>query len=224
MGALASLQQGYSRFDPEALAPLSVPAAPRGRERGFAAYRNHVGARLADVLGARFPVIRRLVGDESFRAMARRYIASNPLRAAPFRDYGETFPRFIRSQGNSALIEYVADIAELEMLQGKACHAADARPLSPQVLASLRTEKHDGLTISLRSRTPAAELVARPFLDVEVSRLPGGGYPFISALSKGRTIAAAMRAGTAAAQDFDIDCNLTFLIDAKIIVDIGEDA
>ena len=139
MGALASIQQGYSRFDPEALAPLSMPAAPRGRERGFAAYRNHVGARPADLLGVRFPVIRRLVGDESFRAIARRYIASNPLRAATFRDYGETFPRFIRSQGNAASIEYVADIAELEMLQGKACHATDVRPLSAQVLASVRT-------------------------------------------------------------------------------------
>ena len=38
-----------------------------------------------------------------------------------------------------------------------------------------------------------AALVARPFLEVEVRRLPPGGYAFLRALSEGQTVATAVR-------------------------------
>ena len=52
--------------------------------------------------------------------------------------YGENFSRFLRSQGNAASIEYVADIAELEIACNRARYAADIRPLDAKVLSSLR--------------------------------------------------------------------------------------
>jgi hypothetical protein len=193
-----------------------------------------------DLLAARYPVICRLVGAPSFRVAARRF------------SYGDSFPRFIRSLGNAACIEYVADVAELDMLRQKAKHAAHAQPSSAPALSSLRAERLRELRIVLhpsvclvQSRFPIvtvwetnrndrdcmierwvaeAVVVARPLLKVEVRRLPFGGYAFLSALSKGKTVATAAEIATAVSPKFDVASNLALLDDAKVVVGIQEAA
>src|SRR4029434_3662624 len=59
------------------------------------------------------------------------------------------FPALLRSHGRAALIEYVADIAELEMVRGRAQHAPDARPLPASSLSSLLAQKTDDLRVVL---------------------------------------------------------------------------
>jgi Putative DNA-binding domain len=243
------VQHSFGRFEPGALAP-SRPIDGRHADGGLAAY---VGASPIEVLVARFPVIRRLVGDESFRAMARRFIVSEPPRSPTLLHYGEMFPRFLRGLGGGASIEYVANIAELEMVRGKACHAADARPVGAQAFSSLRADKHNGVRVVLHpsvflvaSRFPIvtiwnnnqsddesamierwraeSALVARPFLDVEVQCLPAGGHAFVSTLAEGHTMATAVAAGKAVTPDFDIVSNLAVLGEANIVVGFREDA
>ena len=65
---------------------------------------------------------------------------------------------------------------------------------------------------------------ARPLLEVEVRRLPPGGHAFISALSQGRTIAAAIDAATAADPKFDMAINRALLIEANVVIGIREQA
>jgi hypothetical protein len=240
------------RFEPGAFAPLSarVTTSRRG-DSGLAAF-GKVPASPIELLFARFPVTRRLVGDESFRAMTHRFIVSEPPSSTTLLHYGETFPRFLKRLGDTASIEYVADIAELEMAQGKASRAADALPVGARAFSSLRTEKHYGRRVVLHpsvflvaSRFPIvtiwknnqsdgenavierwraeSALVARPLLDVEVRCLPLGGHAFISALSEGHTVATAVEAGKAAAPDFDVASNLAILIEANIVVGFRED-
>jgi hypothetical protein len=153
VGAPANIQHSSRRFDPGALASFSARA-----DSGLAAHDNAVASPI-EVLVARFPVIRRLVGDESFRAMASRFIVSEPPRSATVLHYGETFPRFLRRLGDTASIEYVADIAELEMVQGKAYHAADALPVGTQAF-SLRADTYNGRRVVLH---PSVFLVASRF-------------------------------------------------------------
>jgi hypothetical protein len=168
----------------------------------------------------------------------------------------------------------VADIAELEMVHDRARRAADARPVGVRAFAPLTINRLKGLRVELHpsvslvaSRFPIvtiwennrcdrepgmigrwraeAALVARPFLEVEVRRLPPGGHAFIAALSEGQTMAAAVEAGKAAVAsarealgrsrpssramrlrryDFDIASNLMMLIDAEIVVGFRESA
>jgi hypothetical protein len=237
-------------FDHAALAPFAagVPMR-RGTSGRLTPARNAVDA--IDVLATHYPVIHRLVGDGSFRAMARRFVARD-LRST-LRDHGETFPRFLRSQGKAASIEYVADIAELELACDKARRAADARPVSAQAfsplsikrLKELRVELHPSVFL-VASRFPIvtiwennrcngetgviarwraeAVLVARPFFEVEVRRLPPGGHAFIAALSEGQTMALAAEAGMAVTPDFDVTANLKVLIDAGIVVGFRDSA
>jgi Putative DNA-binding domain len=204
-----------------------------------------------DHLATRYPVIRRLLGAPSFRVAARRFILSEPPNAPSPRNYGDTFPRFIRSLGKAACIEYVADVAELEMLRQKAKYAAHAQLLGAQALSSLRAERLSALRIFLhpsvclvQSRFPIvtiwennrtddgdgmierwiaeAAIVARPFLKVEVRRLPSGGYAFLSALCERKTVATAIEIATEVSSKFDVASNLTLLDEAKVVVGIQE--
>jgi hypothetical protein len=223
-------------------------AIRRGLEVAPAAYRT-VDA--VNLLAQRFDVVRRLVGDESFSLMSGRYMFSALARASTRSNYGDTFPQFLRSLGTAASLEYVADIAELEMVCGKARRSADARPLSMRDIASLRIGQLKELCAVLHpsaflvsSRFPIvtiwennrgdagprmverwiaeSALVARPHLHVEVRRLPRGGHAFIGALSQGATISSAVEAGRLVAADFDIGANLTLLLDANIVIEFCE--
>jgi len=198
--------------------PLGLRASTAARaESGLAVYRNNVAAGLIKVVSTRFPVARRLVGNESFDAAVRAFIAAEPPRSPVLLNYGDGFPQFLRGLGQDACISYIADIADLEIARGKAYHAADVDPLPPEAFAAIPGERLAELRLSfhpsvvlLQSRFPIvsvwqtnqgvhdmalrqwraeAALVARPRLDVEVRRLPPGGFEFLTDLSRGSTMA-----------------------------------
>jgi hypothetical protein len=220
------------------------PGASRRSQHGIPA--GHENAHAVHALCARFPVIRRMVGEPSFGAVVRRFIAGEPPRTPVARSYGESFPRFIRAQGNSGSIEYVADIAELEMAVGKARYAAQVRPLGTKALSALQAGRVAGLRIALhpsvclvqsrfpivtiwnssrgdepgtiRRWRPEAALVARPLRRVEVRRLPPGGHAFLRALSEGQPVGMAADTAAAAAPGFALARNLVLLQKANVVV------
>jgi Putative DNA-binding domain len=242
-----NIQQTVAGFSRGALAGFPVQPLLQPSTEGEVSARKR-GDPIA-VLAARYPVTRRLAGEPSFRVVARRFIRRRLPGGAIPHDYGDNFPRFLRSLGNAASIEYVADIAELEMLRGRARQAADVRPLAAKELSPLRTARRGGLRVVLhpstflvQSRFPIvtiwesnqtddrtidrwsaeAALVARPFIAVEVRRLPPGGFAFLRALSEGQTMAAAVAIATQAASRFEAARNLALLADANVVVGIQE--
>src|SRR5579872_735082 len=111
-----------------------APAGTRGREgasdrRRFAVYRNNVAVSLIGSLAARYPVTRRLVGEDFFRAMARSYAAQNKPETPVLIHYGRSFPAFIAAFEPARDIAYLADVACLENAWVEAYHAAEATPL-----------------------------------------------------------------------------------------------
>ncbi len=145
---MGNIQQSVTSFNPNARAGLSVqPHLGRRSEGNVSARRDRISP--IEFLTARYPVIRRLVGELSFRVVTRRFILGEPPSIPIPPSYGENFPLFLRIQGNAASIKYVADIAELEMVRGRAQRAADVRPLGAEVLSSLRAARLNGLRVSL---------------------------------------------------------------------------
>jgi uncharacterized protein len=239
-----------SLLDPEAPLPVSLSSADgRSVRRRFAVHRNNVAAGLINVLASRYPVVQRLVGEDFFRAMAQLYVTSEPPRSPILLLYGETFPAFLETFPPATAIEYLADVARLEFARGRAYHAADRVPLGNEVFASLdlaglaklRFLLHPSLSL-VRSRfpivsiwkahqadeigpiedwRPEAALVIRPVLEVEVRRLPPGGFSFLSRLGDGATLSSAVEAGSAAAADFDVTANLAVLFGAKAVVSVS---
>jgi hypothetical protein len=226
--------------------PIGLRAATPGRaESGLAVYRNNVMSGLIKVVAARFPTVRRLLGEESFLEWIRLFIAAEPPRSPLLLDYGDGFPQFLRRLGDDACAGYIADIADLEVARGRAYHAADAAPLPPQAFADIPAERLAGLRLTLhpsvsllQSRFPVvslwhdcqdlcdttllqsppeAALIARPMLEVEVRNLPPGGFAFLTALARGATMAESAEVAMDAASDFDLAANLAMIIEANIV-------
>lgn len=250
----SEFQSGFSAalFDPSAPVPAFVCASTSPRaELGFAVYRNNVVAGLIRAVGQRFPVVRRLAGEDSFDAVAHRYVVTRPPRSPVLIDYGEDFPSFVRGLGSEAMFEYLADIARLEWLRGRAYHAADATPLPRQAftvltdrLDHIRAQLHPSVFL-MRSRfpivtiwesgledaggsatidrwCPECALVARPLLDVQVWRLPTSTCAFVDALCRSAPLGEAAEAGFAAEPEFDLAGALALLIQSNIVVGFEE--
>ena len=254
MDQIADLQTKFSRalLDPAQPIPSAIRGATRRRaDRRFAVYRNNVVAGLIDALAQRFPVVRRLVGDSFFEAMARVYVIAFPPASPIMLLYGESFADFVENFAPAANVPYLADVARLEMARGRAYHAADAMPVEPRAfaalpperLANLRLDFHPSVSI-IRSPypivsiwkvnddpdhavpiapwAPEAALVARPFGDVEVTRLAPGAAEFLLRLAHNGTMDDAVRAGDEAAAEFDLVQAVQSLIMSRAVTRIRQ--
>jgi Putative DNA-binding domain len=221
-------------LDPAQPIPSAIRGTTRRKaDRRFAVCRNNVVAGLIDALAGRFPVVRRLVGDAFFEGMASVYVVTCPPASPVMLLYGDSFPGFVKNFAPAANVPYLSDVARLEIARGRAYHAADAVPVEMRVFAALPSERLADLRIDfhpsvsiIKSPYPivsiwqvnddpdhavpiapwAAEaaLVARPFGDVEVTRLAPGVAEFFLRLAHNGTMNDALEAAEEAAAEFDL--------------------
>jgi Putative DNA-binding domain len=230
-------------LDPDRSVPPGL-VDPSGRPAGrrFDVYRNNVTAGLTEALRQAFPVIRALVGEEFFTAMARDHLRAHPPRSPMLMLYGEDMPAFLASFPPVAHLGYLPDMARLELALRHAYHAADARPVGADRLQALAADDlmasrltfapavrlvrsawpiHSIWMANTRGATPpatkAAEdvLVVRPGFDAQPLLLPPGAAPFLDAMLRGQTFSAALD-GVA---PFDLTAVLTLLLQGGAIVD-----
>lgn len=244
-GALGVGARAKPKSSPKSL-PKSSPNS--WAATGLAVCRAAAVSDPVTAMCARFPVVRRLLGEETFIDAVRRFVVAEPAKASlPWPD-GDDFPDFLRRLGNDAPIRYVADIADLEAAHGRARYAATAAHLSPNAFTAIPAGRLAGMRLSLhpsvallQSAFPIvsvwracreasntapphwhaeAALIARPDREVEVWGLLPGGFRFLSALSRGLTLAAAAEAALDEASAFDLAANLSLLAEAGITVAI----
>lgn len=198
---------------------LSGPGGgPAGKR--FDVYRNNVAVGLTEALETAFPVIRKLVGDDFFRAMAGVHLRKHPPRSPLMMFYGVDMPAFLAGFPPVAHLPYLPDVARIELALRTAYHAADAAPLTGPDLAAVPEADLPGLrfaahpaAVLIGSRYPAASiwranarggrpgtgpetaLVSRPGLDPEVDVLTGEQAAIAAALLGGRTLARAAELG-----------------------------
>ncbi len=231
-------------LDPERPAPADL-TDPQGRPAGrrFDVYRNNVTVSLTEALRQAFPVIRKLVGEEFFTAMAREHVRAHPPASPVMMFYGEAMPAFLETFPPVAHLGYLPDVARLELALREAYHAADAEPVAPEALQKLSPDALVGSRLRLapalrliRSRWPVhaiwsanargtapptatvAEdvLIARPDYDPEPHRLPDGAAPFVVGLLAGATVAEALESGGT----FDLTATLGLLLSTRAITAI----
>ena len=205
---------------------LPVPAGltdPAGRPAGhrFAVYRNNVAASLRAALAKAFPLLRRLLGEAFFDAVAGVFLRQYPPESPVLWQYGAAMPLFLQEFTPVAHLPYLPCVARLELALRHSYHAADAAPLDPGVLAALPPDR----LVKARLRlAPALRLlqspwpvhgiwqahqatggpppamvaedvaVLRPDFDPAPHLLPPGGAAFVAALLSGQTIGAAIEA------------------------------
>jgi hypothetical protein len=123
-------------------------------------YREHMLAGLCDALAVLFPVCGRLVGDEFFAALARRFARAAPSRSADLNDYGEEFGEFLAGFEPARQLDYLPDVARLEWALHRARCAAPAPPLDPSALARVPESRRGGLRFALAA---GASLLISPY-------------------------------------------------------------
>ena len=223
---------------------MPAAAAMRLRTVGEPSVRCSAGSQI-DVLGSLFPVVRNLLGEESFAMLASEFVgAGQAISASPWLD--EEFPRFLRALGRGASIEYLADIAELEKARAKAIRFTESPLLSRLRLSSalrhpidtMRFEFHPSVSL-IRSRFPVvtiwelnqadeecglehwgaeSALIAGCFRGATVWRLSPGGFAFLRALLGGATWAAAIEVASSSDRCFNVSVSRTLLMEAGIVI------
>lgn len=249
MISLRMLQKRFSLavLDRTREPPPGLRAAGKQQaEQRFNVHRNNVFVSLTEVLAARFPVCRALVGDEFFRSMARVFIELSPPRSPVLLTYGNDFGDFIETFPPTRPVSYLGDVARLEAALTNAYHAADASPLSVDDLASLAPCRWEQMRLNLHpsvqiitSKYPIVSiweahvlpggrrtidssiaedaLVARPDLYVEVHRLPPGAAVFLLRLLKDSTLRAAADEAFRVDPQFDLITTLSGVLTSRII-------
>jgi hypothetical protein len=221
--------------------PLGRPAGKR-----FNVYRNNVAVSLTEALELSYPAVRKLVGDDFFKAMAGVYLRQHPPDSPLLMLYGASFPGFVESFAPARSLPYLGDVAQLELALREAYHAADAPPCPPEALQALpggdltsaRLELAPALRL-VRSRWPVLGiwaynirdtappdpipqdvLITRPDFDPEPVLLSSGGAAFIAALQEGRLFGAALAAAQDEAPGFDLTATLGQMISGGAIIGV----
>ena len=133
----ASAAAGMFRGDPErSLARLAV-------------YRGNVYANCGKALASAYPIVRKIVGEEFFDAMAREYVRSNPSQSGDLNRYGERLCDFVAGFPHTADLPYLPDVARMEWLLHRAYFAENASPFDPSSLARVEAERYLALRLEL---------------------------------------------------------------------------
>ncbi|MEZ5911845.1 MAG: DNA-binding domain-containing protein [Paracoccaceae bacterium] len=223
-----------------------VDAKGRPAGKRFSVYRNNVVVSLTEALEVGFPVLRKLVGDDFFRAMAGVYLRQQPPGSQQLTLYGSGMAAFLEGFEPVAHLGYLPDIARLEYALRIAYHAADATPVPAEALQALIPE---GLIAARLRLAPAVQvlrspwpvlsiwrantetgapapsmqaedvLITRPEYDPRPSLLPPGGADFIAALQRGNRLGVAHDAAMRH-KGFDLSAVLGTLLSGGAITEI----
>lgn len=253
MSALRDLQETFARTvrTGESTGIEALVASDRiaAAER-LAVYRNHFLISLADALATAFPVVRRLVGEAYFGAVARRFVQQMPPRSPCVAEYGEGFAAFFACLPEAGKLPFIADVARLEWALIAAAEADEVAAVPPERLAAVdpaqaaraRLALHPSVVL-LDSAFPI-DLIwqanqtcgAPPIVDLDTggarlmvhrcngevgwTALPAADFAFVTALVDGLSIEAAMQ--TAVDGDrFDPAAVLALLLQSGLIIDFS---
>jgi hypothetical protein len=185
-----------------------------GGDPRMAIYRGNVFGNWHGALAGAYPVVRKVVGEAFFEAMARDYARAHPSCSGDLNEYGASLAQFLEEHPEVQDVPYLPDVARLEWLAHRAWFAAEAAPFDFARPTEVRLAPACGL---LESAWPVASiweahqeggrpehvnlgsgperaLVHRPDGRVEVTVLRPGDFRFLAQLRAGAALGAALEA------------------------------
>jgi hypothetical protein len=215
--------------------------------RRYSVYRNNVAVSLTEALRESFPVLRKLLGDQNFDALAGVFLRAHPPGSPLMMHYGDEMPEFLTGFAPLQHIGYLPDVARLENALRASYHAGDAEPVDPTRLAGHAPEDLVASTLSfapslclIRSPWPLFDiwrfnteegapkpraeaqsvLVTRAEFDPEPAPLSPAEAAAMQALLDQKTISHAVIAGEAEDTAFDISPLLGRLVSQNAVTDL----
>jgi hypothetical protein len=122
------LMQALRTGQPGALAGWTRTPARADLARGLAVYTANAAVNAERALGARYPTVRAMLGEETFTPMARAFWRQSPPARGDLAQWGDTLPDFLAAAEQLAELPYLADVARLDGVVAQAEGAADVVP------------------------------------------------------------------------------------------------
>jgi hypothetical protein len=126
----------WRRCSDDMLGPW-LEGAALAQSRGLAAYRGNAAGIAERALGAAYPTIKMLLGEESFRQLARVFWMNTPPTRGDLAEWGDTLPNFVAADAQLASEPYLADVARVDWAIHRAESAADRSTGATSELPSL---------------------------------------------------------------------------------------
>ena len=119
------LMQALRSGQPGALAGWVRAPARADLARGLQVYAANAAVNAERALGARYPTVRALIGEDSFAPMARAFWRRHPPARGDLAQWGDALPAFLADEPQLADEPYLADVARLDDAVAQAEGAAD---------------------------------------------------------------------------------------------------
>jgi hypothetical protein len=142
--------------------------------RGLQAYQSN-GLALAEwALGAAYPVLAQLIGDESFAPLARHVWRQQPPQRGDVACWGAGVAAFIEAAPQLANEPFLADVARVEWALHRAATAADVQPDLPTLALLSDGDEANAATVTLAA---GVFVLASPWPVVSIVNAHLGGEP-----------------------------------------------
>jgi hypothetical protein len=211
---------------------LGAGGAPR-----MAIYRGNTFGNWHGALAGAYPVLRRIVGEAFFEALARRYARAHPSRSGDLNEYGASLAQYLESDPQVQDLPYLPDAARLEWVVHRAYFAADPARFDLSRPTQVRLAPACGLMVSdwpvvgiwnahqdggrpelvNLAAGPERALVHRPDWRVEVTALRAGDFRFLECLQAGEPLGTALEAAVFEDPAFVPDLALSTWVHAGVL-------
>ena len=218
-----------------AIADFSAAEGPV-RER-LALYRGNVHAAWEKALANAYPVVRALVGEEFFSALARAYGRAYPSSSGDLNRFGAMLGTYVHDFPHTRSLPYLSDVAALEWCVHEAHYARDSTGIRHEQITSLAPGDLLASRLALQPACRGGEagstepwpaeldrhefaLVVRPRWRVEVLLSSAGEIAALRHLQAGFDMEYAIGVALAAQPDFDFPKALVRWLDYAVLTDI----
>jgi uncharacterized protein (UPF0276 family) len=246
----ASRQQAFAGalFDPAQAGPML--AQFQSGEHALELYRGNLSATWDKTLSAAYPVLRQLVGDEFFAALARAYGMAHPSVDADLNRFGTHFAEFLAGFEPVAEYPYLPDMARFEWALHRAHFAPDAQQLAAGALGGLTPGQLEAAHFTLHPAScllasdwnivrlwqahqadsgvvfpesieqTSWAVVARPRWKAELAPLSHAAHAALSVLAAGGSFGVALDAAFEIDEAFDIAANLQQWMELALLTEL----
>lgn len=136
-------------------------------------YRGNLAANWRRALSNAYPVLRQLVGDDFFDALAPLYARAHPARDPDLNRFGAGLADFLEHFAPARDLPYLPDMARLEWLVHDSFYAPDAPPGLPEPARALAGLDPDAFEARHAVLHPSLRLYASPWATPALWRAHG---------------------------------------------------
>lgn len=248
----AALQSAFGAALLDAAQASALLPWLKGDPQRLGIYRGNLAANESRALAASHPVLRQVVGDAYFDALARAYGRAHPSRDPDLNRFGESLSHFLDGFAPADALPYVPDLARLEWAVHESHTAPDAGlpaprldGMSPQAFEAARARLHPAVRLHASRRAtaplwlahqapdlpfparmdaPCHALVWRQGWQVRVRETTGAEHAALAQLARGATFGRALDAAFALDDAFDVGGRLRAWLEEGLLAEVIEDA